>query len=352
MIQEYLLKDNSEIEAIAAYKIDDTVQVHIFSSNDDDCRYVQFSVDRENENTAKRLSYVDKYIIEHFKVIRLEDGCSAYFNKRLYIRVSKFEHKLRKLLYLASAICKDDTSAKNITDLELKDFGQIFSLLFIDSDFADIIKENIKKRNKEDFSKKKVLTFIESTDENVLWEKLLGKDTAPILRNSFNQVRSYRNDVMHSHHIDWEKYKIIQKLYDDINGELDELIQNIDITENEIASRMTFNHILGEALQAQKLRAKMENVVREGLSLYTLSPEWTALQDQMKNWGRLKANIYPGFQEMNNISKGIKNGMPKDLLESYSRLSRILHFSDNTDLDERKDSEQDSFSNSNGERII
>ena len=372
MIQEYLIKDNTEKEAIKAYKPDE-IQVRIYTANKSDCSYIQFSMDRENEKTAKKLSDVDKYITEHFNVIRLEDGSSAYFNKQLYPHVSKFEYKLRKLLYLASAINNDEKFEQNIVGLESRNFGDIFSLLFIDGEFMNTIKENIKKRNKEDFSKEDILAFIESTTEKNIWEKLFGKNTAPILEKNFNDIRFKRNDVMHSHHIDWRMYRTIRKRYDDISSEVDKLIQNIDMSENGLINRITFNHILGEALWTQELRTRMEAVAQRFQNLYTLNPEWAVLQEKydqifdvftnnsemqrvqekQKSWDVLKTNAFPIFGEMSASIKDMRSGMPKEMRDLYMRLSEMIHSSNNSDSDKKQnnDFEEDNTSDGDEEGI-
>lgn len=89
MIQEYLLKDIADKDEIKAYE-PINVQRSLFSADDENCWYVQFSCNGENEDTARQLSKVDEYIQEKFQVTVLEDGCSAYFNKRLYPLVHHF----------------------------------------------------------------------------------------------------------------------------------------------------------------------------------------------------------------------------------------------------------------------
>ena len=212
MNQEYLIQNNAEIEAIKSYK-PQYVEKRLFSANDGNCWYVRFSADGDNENTAKRLSLLDEHIRTSFHVTVLESGCSAYFNKRLYPLINEFENNLRKLLYLTSAINQDEKSTANITGLESQDFGQIFTLLFVDSAFVDKAKGEIKNRNRDNFSKADVIAAIESIDENALWDVLLGKDSVPSLRKRFNDVRTFRNDVMHSHYINWGKYRDILSLY-------------------------------------------------------------------------------------------------------------------------------------------
>lgn len=251
MIQEYLLLNSTDKEAVKAYK-PNGITAQFFSVEDGKCWYVRFSIEGKNEECARKLSELDEEFRQKFHVTVLESGCSAYFNKRLYQLISKFEYKLRKLLYVVSALNYDDKTTKNIADLESKDFGQIFSLLFIDDKFMGKVKNDIKQRNLGDFSKKDVLALIESTEENSLWDSLLGKDTVPTLRTHFNSVRSFRNDVMHSHNINWTRFREAHKLYTIINNELDKALLEVEGTESKNLNISTFNQTLEKAIQAQK----------------------------------------------------------------------------------------------------
>ena len=253
MIQEYLLLKNDEIKAIKECKPNE-VKLRSFSANKGKCRYVQFSVEGDNEEVAKTLSKLDDTIREKFHVTILESGCAAYFNKRLYPTINNFEIKLRKLLYLTSAINKKDNTNKNITNLETQDFGSIFSMFFIDNNFMNKVKEHIKSLNQEYFVKTDILSFIEAIEEKTLWDKLLGENAVPTLRNRFNDIRVFRNDVMHSHLINWERYRDIQELYNTVNSELDKALLDIEIVESKAPSRPDFNSALEQALKIQEDR--------------------------------------------------------------------------------------------------
>ncbi|MBR7015315.1 MAG: hypothetical protein IKI12_02580, partial [Lachnospiraceae bacterium] len=211
MKQEYLLQDNNEKEAIESYKVKG-ITTTVLSAGDDKCLYARFSTPLENEKAARQLSDIHEHIYSNFNVIVLESGCSEYFNRRLYPLASEFECKLRKLLYLKSALDNDEKASSNIVDLELKDLGQIFSLLFIDTGFMSKVKESIKSQNKDCFTKEYIIKIIQETEENALWDTLLGKETVPTLRKEFNDVRSFRNDIMHSHIVTWKRYKEIATL--------------------------------------------------------------------------------------------------------------------------------------------
>lgn len=372
MIQEYLILDNSEKDSIKTYKPTD-VKTKLFSASKGACWYIQFSSDGDSEKSAKRLSDVDDYVREYFNVTILKSGCSAYFNKRLYPLVSEFEHKLRKLLYLTSAINKGNNLTANINNLEAQDFGQIFTLLFIDNDFMGKVKNEIKNRNREDFSKDEVIALIENTDENTLWDALLGKDAVPTLRSKFHDVRIYRNDVMHSHLINWKRYKEIQKLYRSINSEIDDVLHDTEVTESQTPSRPSFNETLAGALKAQEQLAalsealrpsveqmrqlsqlytgnpeiqKLQETIRELSSTYTLSPEMQNLQEQLREISRLyqpspametlreqiksfeavKLEISPALQGLREITKRLKTPkieIPPELLNLQKHLSEL-----------------------------
>ena len=264
MIQEYLIQETSDQDAIK--KITRSgITKRVFAVDEGKCLYIQFSVNGDSIKQAKQLSSLDEYIRSHFNVTVLEDGCSAYFNRRLYPLVSEFEYKLRKLLYLTSALNHDEKSASNIADLESQDFGQIFTLLFIDTAFMGKVKEEVKARNRDVFSKADVIAAIESIEESTLWDKLLGKDSVPSLRKRFNDVRMYRNDVMHSHHLHWKKFRDILSIYKTINRELDNAIHDIEIVESKIPSRPSFNKTLDDALREQELFSQV-------LKSYTHNP--------------------------------------------------------------------------------
>ena len=395
MIQEYLIQEPAEKDAVKAYK-PEGINKRLFSADNESCWYVQFSEDGENEGIAKRLSDVDEYVCAHFHVIFLEDGCSAYFNRRLYPLVSGFEYKLRKLLYLTSTINHDEKSASNIADLESQDFGQIFTLLFIDTTFMGKVKEEVKTRNREIFSKADVIAAIESIDENTLWDTLLGKDSVPTLRRRFYDVREYRNDVMHSHHVNWKRYREILFLYKAINSELDMALHDIEVVESKVSSKPTFNQTLEGALRTQEqlsllaeaLRPSMEEMHRlselytqnpallesmkrmsEIASGYTVSPElqktleqfsqlskaytpspaFLELQKQFKNMAKLKVDIPPAIQKLHEIVQTLsvpKIEIPPELLRLQKSLES-LHLEDEPKGTDENEEQTDNSDNDN-----
>lgn len=319
MIQEYLIQESTEKKAIENYK-DERIKKRVFSANNGNCWYIQFSSERENEKNAKILSEVDCNVQKNYHVTVLEDGCSAYFNKKLYPLVSRFEYKLRKLIYLTSAINHDEKSTSNISDLESQDFGQIFSLLFIDNSFMDKVKSEVKNRNRDVFSKAEVIAKIKSFDENTVWDKLLGKDSVRTLRKRFIDVRDYRNDVMHSHHMNWDKYMSIRTLYKTINNELDEAIKDIEIVESKAPSKPKFNQTLSDALSIQEKLSALTNQFEKGIGeiirYSDLMPKESYLNESIWGMNSLSFNIpqfnYPTISEQ--FGKILQTYQPNQML--------------------------------------
>lgn len=295
MIQEYLLLDSNEKVAIEQYKPEGVESVFV-SVDGGKCCYVRFSCSGNNEETAKKLSDVNEYICNNYRVTVLANESSAYMNRRLYPYINQFEHNIRKLLYLKSAITPNNDGNKNIKDLEAQDLGKIFTLLFIDSIFESTIREKIKRQNKEFFSKDQILEIVNSTDENILWDSLLGKDIVPTLRSQYNDVRYFRNDVMHSHYITWKQYTGMVKLFRKINEELRIAIEQIDGEDTTAHNETSFNMALADALQAQQQLdvivekyhsnpaiRKIQEILEKNnpLAKYTISPSSQALLDAL-----------------------------------------------------------------------
>ena len=288
MIQEYLLLKNDELKAIKECK-PDGVKLRSFSANKGKCRYVHFSVDGDNEEAAKTLSKLDNVIRSKFNVTILESGCAAYFNKRLYPLINNFENKLRKLLYLTSAINENDTANNNIENLEAKNLGDIFLMLFIDKDFVKKVKEKVKEIKQECYTKDTVLSAIDDLEESALWDKLLGKNMVPTLRKRFNDIRAYRNIVMHSQpYMNWEQYKEIHELYSIVNSELEEALHDVEVVESKAPSRPNFNSALEQALKEQEEREKsFTALLQSGFeemqrlqNLYATNPALAEFQQQ------------------------------------------------------------------------
>lgn len=265
------------------------VQRDIDKVENSDNWILKYEMYNENKEAARILSGLNSEIMERYNPIILSNGCSAYFNKSLYPKVNEFERKLRKLLYLASSLTEEEEYASKVCDLEEKTFGEIFTILFIDRSFVDNVKTRIngQKGMSGVFTRQEIIEVIQGLEENTLWDNLLGKECASTLRKKFYEIKEYRNDVMHAHNIDVERFNKATKLFTTINGELDSAIGKLIGTheDNESTSMVAkdFNKILGAALQNMQSSIKLSGIAEAFDAMYSpqMKEKWEILSKAM-----------------------------------------------------------------------
>ena len=152
MVLEYLFLDKNHKEEIEKHnyreEIDtDNAKSKVFQPkvmftdfDGTDNWAVRFELKGDNLEVARYFSNINKYILK-FNPIVLQNDSSAYFNQSLYPLINKFERLLRKFLYLKSIFYKGEKLPKVISDLEKKDFGEIYELLFVDKEFGLNVKK-------------------------------------------------------------------------------------------------------------------------------------------------------------------------------------------------------------------
>lgn len=249
MILEYLIKDEKEISAVKDYS-SDVIEQGLYKIGA--VQILSISTQSQNLDSARVLSTIHNEIEQTHKFVVLSNGPSEYFNKMLFPYINKFERQLRKLLYLASVLKEKEkiSGLKNIKNLEKKNLGEIFNIMFTDKEL------NYKMRNlfadaNQQFSKKHILEYIKSLDENTLWNKLIGPDVSE-LSNIYNTVKEYRNQIMHAHNIDYDRYLNIKKTFTKINGDIEILIIGISNSDGEVFKRLKeFNRQLSEVFKIQ-----------------------------------------------------------------------------------------------------
>ena len=301
MIQEYLFIDNTHREAVEKY-VPDKATREIHDIDNSTCWIVTYSLSKENEDSAKALSQINKYVVDHFKPTVLTNESSAYYNRKLYPHINEFERKLRKLLYLKSAIYHGEKKIDNIRDLESKDLGVIFELLFTDAEFVKSVRTKVNEKTWQ-FTKKEIVAVLQSITEDTVWNNLLGTEAVTSLSENFLTVKNYRNDVMHAHNIDTETYREAKKLFSEINGQLDSeiglIIKKAEESPEETADS-AFNEALNTALVAQNATSLlkqardsiiefssvrpdgMDEFLRQLQEYYATSYDYTRLQTAMK----------------------------------------------------------------------
>lgn len=267
MRQEYLINGREEKTIILAHRfeleqkddINEDLKIirDIYEIPDAEAWIFAYSMKSNSEEAAKILSRVDEWVLKNSQAIILTNESSAYFNRILFPLINDFERSLRKLLYLMSTKHNDNSYVQDIKKLEEKDFGFIFNFLFCDNEFTEKVRQIIKKKNRN-FTKREILKDIETIDELIVWDRLVGKELVPSLSLNFIEVKDGRNHVMHAHNIDYKTFSDIRKLYNKINKEIEDAIAQV--AGKQIVIPIHFNKILGTILDVDLDEDEYERV--------------------------------------------------------------------------------------------
>lgn len=338
MIQEYLFSGEKYRYEVEHYTYK-SVKVKTYDIENSDCWIVTFSLDGENERNANILSVVNDFVVDKFHPTILSNGCSAYYNRALYPRFNEFERKLRKLLYLKSALSQDTGDTGVIKDLESKDLGEIFTLLFSDAQFVKDVKKSINEKTWQ-FTKTEILATLQQISESTLWDRLIGNDAVPSLSTDFTQVKQFRNDVMHAHNMGTVSYNSALNLLKGINRQLDIEIDKIIIAKAKTPQhedRQDFNTVIENAIkemnttkqdwreQLAEVQASISTFNNAGMlaaleeynriasspefnaiKTYLSSYEFSQIQKNIEQISKIKMDIPPALQEIQKIAGSIK----------------------------------------------
>lgn len=227
MVLEYLIETKDKVQK-AKSLVDESELTFSMSILSENRFIVVIGFNGESERAAKKLSDINDLIFEFDSPIVLSNGAASYFNKILYPLVNDFERKLRKLLYAASALKPSENDV--ISNLEEKDFGEIFDILFLDNDFLIRVKSfvNGNKKTGKNWNgySYELKSFLANESENILWDRLL-PGQVPSLRGRFAEIRLRRNDIMHAHNINKNEFFNTRKLFKTVNQELDNAIEGL-----------------------------------------------------------------------------------------------------------------------------
>lgn len=319
MIQEYLFTDDIKINDEKELSLCGFVP-EIEPIKNSDCKIVKYISAGNSVEDAKSLSSVNETIMDKYKPTVLTNESSAYFNKRLYPLFNEFERKLRKLLYLKSALYKNKDDVKAIDNLEIMEFGSLFNFLFIDSGFVTQIRAYVNGNKK--FTFENLNTYASGLTDKPLWEKLFSDDAVPDLEGEYDTVRKHRNDVMHAHNISYEQYYEASKLIQKINNELDlEIGKTIGIKESkQTNSNVDYNKLINESIETNRWHA-MQEAIRYYRSQIddTIPPVLTKSMEQFNEL--LKASTAPedmALQKLANSPEAIRLGeYQRELKEQF-----------------------------------
>lgn len=302
MIQEYLFADKSKKDEVKEYAPAEEVEVKITDLKNSDCWTISYSISRNDETAAKKLSEIDEYIVKTFHPTVLANESAAYFNKTLFPLANDFERKLRKLLYLKGALSPDGDVSKTIINLESQDLGQIFELLFVDPNLADAAKTKINNKKFWPFTKAKLHATIDEMEENTLWERLIGAEAVPDLVANFAFVKKCRNDIMHAHNIHYIDFKTTRELFRKINEQIDSEIDKIISASNSASPIITpsdYNTVLSNALTNMKIQSALNDLNQTMTAIRTTIP--TALYELQEYLDNIVKRNSPNYEKLSKI---------------------------------------------------
>lgn len=343
MKNEYLFLTDEHRATVETYKPNGIV-IEIFGIANTTLWTAKYSLHNNNEDCADKLSNVHSVIIKYSPLV-LSCESSEYYNKILFPLVNELERKLRKLLYLAVSISDNSKAKESIKQLEEKDFGNIFDLLFTDQDFINNLRNRIipnkesEYYGKNKYSKVEIKAYLDLLVENTLWDTILGNNSVPTLRTSFRDVQKFRNDVMHAHNIDKVLFGKSKNLFSIINKELDVAISKIilNIENQESKTKAGVNEAILSAITATNFTG-FEKVLKS-LQLLAIQP---VLEEAIKN-PQLLGGIAP--EQMNEALRSIEQFQISMQILSHNILNSIDYFkisNDKQNTDQEKSKEEPS----------
>ncbi len=262
---EYLYSDDSYKQKIDGIEKDPSIT---FSEEKaEKLNIFRFETKENDENAAKVLSSLNDNIfkvLDEEKFFILENEASAYFNKTLYPHFNSFERLLRKLIFITST--KANLESDKVRRIEGLDFGEIYKFLFCSDDFIKVVKTEI---NNKPYSKYDMINKLNQIQETTMWSQLVKGDKAEFIQKHFLEIIEYRNDVMHAHNIDYQKYTKIKKLVSKANDCLTSIINNFykyDEGSNKgILERfyVTIENIIKFGEQSAKIIEQLSNTISQ-----------------------------------------------------------------------------------------
>ena len=206
----------------------------------------------------------------------LSNSLSMYFSNRLYPKFQTYESLLRKIFVLALSpledediirIVKEQTNDKldlskihTIDHIERLQIAELHSLIFeININPVRDLTIHFKGfQNKNEYILKEM---IKNSLPTTLWKKhftpFTDSEKVDVLKNSYNTIREYRNEVMHFHMLTYKRYKKIDSLLSDVIEELKEVQNNmLERWDFEATRKLTNDIIYSELKFISKIKSK------------------------------------------------------------------------------------------------
>lgn len=213
--------------------------------------------DKSPSTKAKELDYLKNIIRngEHrknYRIIVVYDESSAYFCSKLTNFISKFERRLRKIIYILNLAAYgnkwiEETFSNDILKevkekesdkkrhvemaLEYFSFQNYLDYLFkkrYDEKPEDIIKNAIEAGKDSNTEKEDILKILIKAKKVSLWDKLFNGYELEFLETDIEEIRKIRNDVMHNREISASDFYDYKNLLMCTNKKIKKAILNVE----------------------------------------------------------------------------------------------------------------------------
>ena len=219
----------------------------------------------------------------------LSNSLSMYFSNRLYPKFQTYESLLRKIFVLALSpledediirIVKEQTNDKldlskihTIEHIERLQIAELHSLIFeININPVRDLTIHFKDfQNKNEYILKEMIRNLLPI---TIWEKhftpFTNSEKVDVLKNNYDRIREYRNDVMHFHTLTYRRYKKIDLLLSNVIKELEELEYSMLEKWDFEATRKLTNDIFAQELLANlsSLSKTASEVIRPAMDRF------------------------------------------------------------------------------------
>ncbi|HEK9989729.1 TPA: hypothetical protein TUT34_001200 [Streptococcus equi subsp. zooepidemicus] len=262
----------------------------------------------------------------HLKYSVIQNALSDYFALRLYPMFQKYELSLRRIFILALSpledeniikVVKEKTSSKldlaqmqTINRIEQLQISELHSYIFeLNLNPIENLESHFKNfQSKTDIELRKL---IKSSLRVTIWErhfrKFLPNGYDDVLKDNYEQIRAYRNDIMHFHTISHKRYIKISSLMSEAMDELEALEENMFLKWDFDSTRRLVNDI-----STSELFEGMENLSK------TITE---TLRPTMEQFYRNNTNLNSAIKSMAETLKNIQ--LPKIEPGVFSALSSV-----------------------------
>ena len=102
--------------------------------------------------------------------------------------------------------------------------GELFEIAFTNLEFNNKVKSVVNDKKSRRFEKKDLVKAIEQMEENSLWSQYFNDDRLTTVADDHEDIREFRNKVMHAHRMSYREYRRARTLAEKANREMSRVI--------------------------------------------------------------------------------------------------------------------------------